>query len=91
MDFNSDPKVPFPGVLDIGQFHSPHADEALQIGGLFIKVSFHIGSGYEAMRVQHFPDFNLESIFVTKNIFIMKNRKKGGNRCRSVPAQLSSW
>ena len=30
MDFNSDPKVPFPGVLDIGQFHSPHHREPAQ-------------------------------------------------------------
>ena len=93
MDFNFDPKVPYPRVLDIGQFHSPHADETLQIGGLFHQGQFPYCSGYEARRVQHFPDFNLESIFVTKNIFIMKNRKNGGNdRCRSsVPARLSSW
>ena len=30
MDFTSDPKVPFPGVLDIGQFHSPHHREPAQ-------------------------------------------------------------
>ena len=29
--------------------------------------------GYEARRVQHFPDFNLESFFIIKNIFVMKN------------------
>ena len=91
MDFNSDSKVPFPGVLDIGQFHSPHANQALQIGGLSHQGQFPYCSGYEARRVQHFPDFNLENNFVTKNIFKMKNRKNGGNRCKSAPAQLSSW
>ena len=51
--------------------------EALQIGGLFHQGQFPYCSGYEAKRVQHFPDFNLENNFVTKNIFIMKNRKNG--------------
>ena len=36
MDFNSGPKVPFPGFADSGQFHS--AD-------YFSKVSFHIVVG----------------------------------------------
>ena len=30
--------------------------------------------------MQHFPDFNLESIFMTKNIFIMKNPTDFGKR-----------
>ena len=34
MDFNSGPKVPFPGFLDIGQFHSPHSADYF--------ISFHI-------------------------------------------------
>ena len=34
MDFNSGPKVPFPGFLDIGQFHSPHSTDYF--------ISFHI-------------------------------------------------
>ena len=42
--------------------------------------------------MQPFPDFNLESKFITKNIFIMKNptdfRKNGGKLCGSVPAQF---
>ena len=42
------------------------SDEALQIGGLFHQGQFPYCSGYEARRDQHFPDFNLESIFITK-------------------------
>ena len=53
------------GFLDIGQFLSPR-DEPLQIAGLFHQGQFPYCSGYEARRVQHFPDFNLESIFITK-------------------------
>ena len=34
MDFNSGPKVPFPGSLDIGQFHSPYSADYF--------ISFHI-------------------------------------------------
>ena len=49
------------------------SDEALQIGGLFYQGHFPYCSGYEARRVQHFPDFNLKSIFITKNILTMKN------------------
>ena len=41
--------------------------------GLFHQGQFPYCSGYEARRVQHFLDFNLESFFVIKNIFIMKN------------------
>ena len=56
-------------------------------------------SGYEATRVQHFPDFNLESIFITKYIFIIKNPtdfgktvKNGVDPCLpSTRAQFSSW
>ena len=40
---------------------------------LFHQGQFPYCSGDEARRVQHFPDFNLETIFITKNIFIMKN------------------
>ena len=40
MDFNSGPKVPFPGVLDIGQFHSPQM-KPCKSPDYFIKVSFH--------------------------------------------------
>ena len=65
MDFNSGPKVPFPGFLDIGQFHSP------PLGGLFYQFPY--CSGYQARRVHHFPDFNLGSFFTFKNIFIVKN------------------
>ena len=56
------------------------SDEALQIGGLFHEGQFPYCSGYEVRRVQHFPDFNLESIFITKNIFIMKNANDFGKR-----------
>ena len=56
------------------------SDEALQIGGLFHQGQFPYCSGYEARRVQHFPDFNLERIFITKNIFIMKNPTDFGKR-----------
>ena len=56
------------------------SDEALQIGGLFHEGQFPYCSGYEVRRVQHFPDFNLESIFITKNIFIMKNPNDFGKR-----------
>ena len=41
MDFNSSPKVPFPGVLDVGQFHSPQMKPWIS-ADYFIKVSFHI-------------------------------------------------
>ena len=38
---NSGPKVPFPGVLDIGQFHSPQM-KPCKSADYFTKVSFHI-------------------------------------------------
>ena len=41
MDFNSGLKVPFPGVLHIGQFHSPQMNPC-KSADYFIKVSFHI-------------------------------------------------
>ena len=58
----------------------PFSDEALQIGGLFHQGHFPYCSGYEARRVQHFPDFNLEGIFITKNILTMKNPTDFGKR-----------
>ena len=67
MDFNYDPKVLFPR----GSGYWPvsfSSEEALQITGLFHQGQFPYCSGYEARRAQHFPDFNLESIFI-----IMKN------------------
>ena len=94
MDCNSGPEVPFP--WGSGYWPVPFSsDEALQIAGLFHQDC----SGYEARRVQHFPDFNLESIFITKNIFIMKNPtdlgktvENGVDRCLpNSRAQLSSW
>ena len=78
MDFNSGPKVRFPwgsGYWPV-QFSS---DEALQIAGLFHQGQFPYSSGYEAGRVQHFLDFNLESSFITKNMFIMKDPTDFGN------------
>ena len=87
MDFNSGPKVPFPWCS--GFWPVPFSsDEALQIAGLFHQGQFPYCSGYEARRVQHFPDFNLESIFITKNISIMKIRTIWIKRCGSVPAQF---
>ena len=72
VDFNSGPKVRFP--WGSGYWPVPFSsDEALQIAGLFHQGQFPFFSRYEARRVQHFPDFNLESIFITKNVFIMKN------------------
>ena len=68
MDFNPGRKVPFPGFLNIGQFRLL-SDEELQIGGLFYQGQFSYSSGYGERRVQHFPDFNLESFFISKNIF----------------------
>ena len=60
----------FSSLVGSGYWPVPFSsDEALQIAGLLHQDC----SGYEARRVQHFPDFNVESIFVTKNIFIMKN------------------
>ena len=41
------------------------SDEALQIAGLFHQGQFPYSSGNEAGRVQHFPDFNSESSFIT--------------------------
>ena len=65
MDFNSGPKVRFP--WGSGYWPVPFSpDEALQIAGLFHQGQFPYCSGYEARRVQHFPDFNLESIFISK-------------------------
>ena len=98
MDFNSGPKVPLP--WGSGYWPVPFSsDEALQIAGLFHQGQFPYCSGYEARRVQHFPDFNLESIFITNNIFIMKNPadlgktvENGANPCLpNSRAQLSSW
>ena len=72
MDFNSGSRVPFP--WGSGYWPVPFSsDEALQIAGLFHQGRFPYYSGYEARRVQRFPDFNLKSIFITKNTFIMKN------------------
>ena len=98
MDFNSGPKV----LLPWGSGYWPvpfSSDEALQIAGLFHQGQFPFCSRYEARRVQHFPDFNLESIFITNNIFIMKNPadlgktvENGANpRLPNSRAQLSSW
>ena len=41
VDLNSGRNVPFPGVLDIGQFHSPQM-KPCKSPDYFIKVSFHI-------------------------------------------------
>ena len=41
VDFNTGPKVPFPGVLDIGQFHSPQMNPC-KSADYFTMVSFHI-------------------------------------------------
>ena len=57
---------------DIGQLHSPRADEALQIGGLFHQGQFPTCSGYESRRVQTIFQINLE-IFILLKILIMKN------------------
>ena len=58
MDFNSGPKVPFPGFLDIGQFHSPNSAD------YFIKFP------YKARWVRHFPDLNLENFFIILKKYI---------------------
>ena len=98
MDFNSGPKV----LFSWGPEYWPvpfSSDEALQIAGLFHQGQFPYCSGYEARRVQHFPDFNFESIFITKNIFIMKSPTDFGKTVENgvdpcLPnsrAQLSSW
>ena len=52
--------------------HSPRADEALQIGGLFHQGQFPYCSGYESRRVQTIFHINLE-IFILLKILIMKN------------------
>ena len=75
MDFNSGPKVRFP--WGSGYWPVPFSsDEALQIAGLFHQGQFPYCSGYEARRVQHFPDFNLESIFISKTRPISVKRWK---------------
>ena len=98
MDFNSGPKVLF--SWGSGYWPVPFSsDEDLQIAGLFHQGQFPYCSGYDARRVQHFPDFNFESIFITKNIFIMKNPTDFGKTVENgvdpcLPnsrAQLSSW
>ena len=92
MDFNSGPKVPFP--WGSGYWPVPFSsDEALQIAGLFHQGQFPYCSGYEARQVQHFKDFNLESIFITNNIFIMKNPTDFGKTVENgvdacLPAQF---
>ena len=78
MDFNTGPKVPFPGVLDIGQFHSPQM-KPCKSAYYFTKVSFHIVVDMRQGQ-SNTPDFNCQSIFITKNIFIMKNRANFGKR-----------
>ena len=99
VDFNSGPKVPFPAW---GSGYWPvsfSSDEALQIAGLFHQGQFPFCSRCEARRVQYFPDFNLERIFITKNIFIMKNLTDLGKTVENgvdpcLPnsrAQLSCW
>ena len=72
MDFNTGPKVPFPGVLDIGQFHSPEM-KPCKLADYFTKVRFHIVVNMRKGESNIFQIFNLESIFITKNIFIKKN------------------
>jgi len=57
---------------DIGQLHSPRAEEALQIGGLFHQGQFPYCRGYESGRVQTIFQINLE-IFILLKILIMKN------------------
>ena len=52
---------------DIGQLHSPRADESLQIGWLLHQSQFPYCSGYEARRVQtifHFQDCTSALTFV---------------------------
>ena len=98
MDFNSGPKVRFP--WGSGYWPVPFSpDEALQIAGLFHQGQFPYCSGYEAGQVQHFPDFNSESIFITKNMFIMKDPtdfgkmvENGVDACLpNFRPQISSW
>ena len=79
MDFNSGPKVPFPGVLDIGHFHSPQM-KPCKSTDYSIKVSFHIVVYIRQGESNSFPDFDLKSIPITKNIFIMKNPIDFGKR-----------
>ena len=100
MDFNSGPKVRFSwGFWILASSILFSSDEALQIAGLFHQGQFPYCSGYEAGRVKHFPDFNSESIFIAKNMFIMKDPtdfgkmvENGVDPClpNSRP-QLSSW
>ena len=73
VDFNTGPKVPFPGVLDIGQFHSPQM-KPCKLADYFTKVRFHILVNMRQGESKIFQIFNLESIFfITKNICIKKN------------------
>ena len=65
VDFNTGPKVPFPGVLDIGQFHSPQM-KPCKSADYFTKVSFHIVVNVRQGESKIFQIFNLESIFITK-------------------------
>ena len=73
VDFNFGPKVPeVPFPWGSGYWPVPFSsDEALQIAGLFHQGQFPYCSGYEARRVQHFPDFNLESILFLKKIYLL--------------------
>ena len=72
MHFNTSPKVPFPGVLDIGLFHSPQM-KPCKLADYFTKVRFHIVVNMRQGESNIFQIFNLESIFISKNIFIKKN------------------
>ena len=86
MDFNSGPEVFFP--WGCGYWPVPFSsDEALRIAGLFHQGQFPYCSGYEAKRIQHLPDFNVESIF-TINISLMKNQTDFG---KTVETGVDPW
>ena len=55
---------------DIGQLHSPRADESLQIGRLLHPGQFSYCSGYGARRVQTIFKINLE-IFIVLKIYLL--------------------
>ena len=65
MDFNSGPKVPFPGVLDIGHFHSPQM-KPCKSADYSIKASFHI---VVYVRQGESNIFHLENVGLEKHSY----------------------
>ena len=91
MNFNSGPKVPFPGVLDIGQFHSPQM-KPCKSPDYFIKVSFHIVVDMRQGESNIFQISTWKAFLLLKINLSWKIRPISVKRCKtvrgSVPTQF---